>query len=102
MQDNTVLWIVGGLLAVINTIVCFMVHRLMKSIDDLSEEDKALHKKIGDNREDVIQNYVRHEHIAQIKQDIIGRVDRMENSITSSLNTILGSVLKHLTAEKKD
>lgn len=102
MDKDTVFFIISALLGLLGAALSFMMKRMMKSMDDLVKEDQALHEKLRQHREDMIANYVRHEQLSEIKKDIIGRVDRMETSITNTLNNILGNVIKGLRQDKEE
>lgn len=87
-----VLVIVNALIAVAGFVGALMINRLIKSIDKLGEADEALHARLTAYREDMLTNYVRHEHLDTVKKDMIGRVDRLELSVTRMLTEQIGGV----------
>ena len=80
--------VIQSAIAIAGFVGAFMINRLIKSIDGLKAADAALEQRLLDHREDVLRNYVRHEHLEPMKKDIIGRVDRFETSIIRSLSEI--------------
>lgn len=72
-------------IALAGFIGAFMLHRLIKAIEELRKVDAAFDVRLMEYREDMLKNYVRHEHLGPIKQDIIGRVDRFETCIVRAL-----------------
>lgn len=74
----------------------FAINRLAKSIDELVRADKDMSTIIHEHREDVIKNYATNktvdvlrsdlqEQMRGVKQDIIGRVDRLELAFKDAL-----------------
>lgn len=82
MGEQTLMWLVNGLLAILFFVLTFSVNRLTKAIDELGSRDVALTALINEHREDLLRNYVRQEHLEPLKKDIIGRVDRLEAAFT--------------------
>ena len=80
--------VIQSAIAIAGFVGAFMINRLIKAIDGLKAADAALEQRLLDHREDVLRNYVRHEHLEPMKKDIIGRVDRFETSIIRSLAEI--------------
>lgn len=88
--------IISGVLAVAGFIGAFAINRLAKSIDGLVASDAAMQLQLAAHREDMVKNYVRHDRLtdhkvehkhalADIKQDVLGRMDRMETSFKEAL-----------------
>lgn len=92
---SVILLLVQAAIAIAGFVGAFMINRLVKAIDGLKAADAALEERLIDHREDVLRNYVRHEHLEPMKKDIIGRVDRFETSIIRSL-----SELEHRTTDR--
>jgi uncharacterized membrane protein len=82
MDNNTLMWLINGLLAILFFVLTFMMQRLAKVVDGLVAQDSELIKLIQDHREDVLRNYVHRDAIEPMKKDIIGRVDRLEAAFT--------------------
>lgn len=80
--------VIQSAIAIAGFVGAFMINRLIKAIDGLKAADAVLEQRLMDHREDVLRNYVRHEHLEPMKKDIIGRVDRFETSIIRSLTEI--------------
>lgn len=72
-------------IAVAGFVGALMIQRLIKAIDNLTLADAELHGRLTAYREDMLRNYVRHEHLEGLKQDILGRVDKMELSFKEAL-----------------
>ena len=83
------LLIINALIAVAGFIISFSIARLIKSIDRLTQEDKHLHERISEHREDVLRNYIRSETVTHqidtLRKDVIGRMDRMDISFKEAL-----------------
>ena len=88
--------IISGVLAVAGFIGAFAINRLAKSIDGLVASDTAIQQQLTAHREDMVKNYVRHDRLSDhktehrialsdIKQDIVGRIDRMSMDFKEAL-----------------
>ena len=96
MDKEIILIIVSGVLTVAGFMGAFAINRLAKSIDGLVASDTAMQLQLAAHREDMVKNYVRHdildnhktEHkqaLSEIKQDIVGRIDRMSMDFKEAL-----------------
>lgn len=96
MDKELILILISGVLSVAGFVGAFAINRLAKSIDGLVSSDTAIQKQLTDHREDMVKNYVRHDRLdshkvehrhalAEIKQDVVGRIDRMELSFKEAL-----------------
>ena len=83
------LLIINALIAVAGFIISFSIARLIKAIDRLTQEDKHLHERISEHREDVLRNYIRADTVTHqldsMKKDVLGRMDRMDASFKEAL-----------------
>lgn len=87
--------VIQAAIAIAGFVGAFMINRLIKAIDGLKAADAAIEQKLLDHREDMLKNYVRHEHLEPMKKDIIGRIDRFETSVIRSV-----SEMEHRTNER--
>ena len=72
---------VQALIALAGFLGAVMINQLIKAINKLAVEDATLHSRITSHREDMLSNYSRTEHIENVRKDLIGRVDRFENTL---------------------
>ena len=79
------LLIVQGLLAAVGFVGAFMINRLTKTIERLDAKDSSLMATIMEHREDVLKHYARHEQLDGIKLEVIGRINRLENTLIEML-----------------
>lgn len=91
MGNNPYFWqivlvIVNIFLSVIAFFGAIMVNRLIKSIDNLAQADAHIKELVVKYREDLLLNYPRHETLALMKQDIVGRVDRLERFMNDAFH----------------
>lgn len=96
MDKEVILIILSGTLAVAGFIGAFAINRLAKSIDGLVASDNAMQLQLSAHREDMVKNYVHHDRLSdhkaehkhamtEMKQDVVGRIDRMEMSFKEAL-----------------
>lgn len=96
MDRELILIAVSGILSIAGFVGAFAINRLAKAIDSLVEADKTTQGQLAQHKEDIARNYVRHERLdkhkeehrmalAEIKQDVVGRIDRMETSFKEAL-----------------
>ena len=96
MDKELILIAVSGILSIAGFVGAFAINRLAKAIDGLVEADKTTQVQLALHKEDVARNYVRNERLdkhkeehrialAEIKQDVVGRIDRMETSFKEAL-----------------
>lgn len=78
--------VIQAAIALAGFLGALMINRLIKAVDSLTIADGEIHTRITAYREDMLRNYVRIEQLSSVKQDIIGRVDRFELSITKMFN----------------
>ena len=96
MDKEIILIIVSGVLTVAGFMGAFAINRLAKSIDGLVASDIAMQLQLAAHREDMAKNYVRNDRLdnhktehkqalTEIKQDILGRIDRMAMDFKETL-----------------
>lgn len=104
MDKEAVIIVITGILSITGFFGAFAITRLAKSMDSLVASDSSLQAQLASHREDVVRNYVRHdrldahraEHrldVAEIKQDVMQRMDKLEESVKEALQ----SQSKHLS-----
>lgn len=74
-------------IGVVIAAIAFILRRVEKTVDEHSTAIEDLKKADTAVKEDILRNYIRSEQIEDVKQDIIGRVDRLETSFTKHAET---------------
>lgn len=96
MDKEVILIVVSIVLSMTGFVGAFAINRLAKAIDSLVESDSDLQGQLSVHKEDLARNYVRHDRLdrhkeehqralTEIKQDVVGRIDRMESSFKEAL-----------------
>lgn len=85
LDKELVLIVVNTLIAIAGFAITILIGRLTKAIDRLTEADKVINERITAHREDTIRTYVRTDQMDGLKNDVIGRVNRLEGSFKEAL-----------------
>lgn len=83
LSETAILWILGVFLALLNAFCGYVIAGLKEQLNLMRASMKAQEARLIEHREDVIKNYVTDRDLESAKKDIIGRIDRMEQSVVS-------------------
>ena len=73
--------VLNALLCVGGFILTVIIKRLYKTIDDLVAADENLRDIMQAHREDVLRNYPMNAQLQQVKMELLGRFDRLEDTL---------------------